>query len=62
MAKGPQGWVQCEDRLPYYKDSSCSWPLLLSMMSSNNRSDLKPSLVVIAKVVFEDLVCGKGAV
>jgi hypothetical protein len=19
MAKGPQGWVQCEDRLPYYK-------------------------------------------
>jgi hypothetical protein len=20
MAKGPQGWVQCEDHLPYYKD------------------------------------------
>jgi hypothetical protein len=19
MAKGPQGWVKCEDRLPYYK-------------------------------------------
>jgi hypothetical protein len=26
MAKGPQGWVQCEDHLPYYKDSSCSFP------------------------------------
>jgi hypothetical protein len=26
MAKGPQGWVQCEDHLPYYKDSSCSLP------------------------------------
>jgi hypothetical protein len=29
MAKGPQGWVQCEDHLPYYKDTSCSLPLLL---------------------------------
>jgi hypothetical protein len=29
MAKGPQGWVQCEDHLPYYKDSPCSLPLLL---------------------------------
>jgi hypothetical protein len=27
MAKGPQGWVKCEDRLPYYKDNSCSLPL-----------------------------------
>ena len=26
MAKRPQAWVQCEDRLPYYKDSSCSLP------------------------------------
>jgi hypothetical protein len=24
MAKRSQGWVKCEDRLPYYKDSSCS--------------------------------------
>jgi hypothetical protein len=31
--------VQCEDHLPYYKDNSCSLPLLLSMMSSNNRGD-----------------------
>jgi hypothetical protein len=29
MAKGPQGWVQCEDHLPYYnKDNSCSLPRL----------------------------------
>ena len=34
----------CEDHLPYYKDSSCSLPLLLSMMSSNNRGDKKISL------------------
>jgi hypothetical protein len=27
MAKRSQGWVKCEDRLPYYKDSSCSLPL-----------------------------------
>jgi hypothetical protein len=27
MAKRPQGWVKCEDRLPYYRDSSCSLPL-----------------------------------
>jgi hypothetical protein len=27
MAKGPQGWVQCEDHLPYYKDNSCGLPL-----------------------------------
>jgi hypothetical protein len=26
MAKGPQGWVQCEDHLLYYKDNSCSLP------------------------------------
>jgi hypothetical protein len=44
MAKRPQGRVQCEDRLPYYKGSSCSLPLLLSMMSSNNRGDQKNSL------------------
>ena len=27
MAKRPQGWVKCEDRLPYYRGSSCSLPL-----------------------------------
>jgi hypothetical protein len=27
MAKRSQGWVKCEDRLPYYKGSSCSLPL-----------------------------------
>jgi hypothetical protein len=27
MAKRPQGWVKCEDRLPYCRDSSCSLPL-----------------------------------
>jgi hypothetical protein len=27
MAKRSRGWVKCEDRLPYYKDSSCSLPL-----------------------------------
>jgi hypothetical protein len=26
MDKGPQGWVKCEDRLPYYKDNSCGLP------------------------------------
>jgi hypothetical protein len=26
MAKGPQGWVRCEDRLPYYKGNSCRLP------------------------------------
>jgi hypothetical protein len=26
MAKGAQGWVQCEDHLPYYKYNSCSLP------------------------------------
>ena len=44
MAKRPQGWVQCEDHLPYYKDNSYSLPLLLSMLSSNNRGGLKISL------------------
>jgi hypothetical protein len=56
MAMGPQGWVQCEDRLPCYKDNSCVLPLLLllSMMSSNNRGDLKMSLcvVVVRKMPF----------
>jgi hypothetical protein len=28
MAKRSQGWVKCEDRLPYYRDSSCSLPPL----------------------------------
>jgi hypothetical protein len=28
MAKGPQGWVQCEDHLPYYKHNSGSLPRL----------------------------------
>jgi hypothetical protein len=29
MPKGPQGWVQREDHLPYYKDNaSCSLPRL----------------------------------
>jgi hypothetical protein len=27
MAKRPQGWVKCEGRLSYCKDSSCSSPL-----------------------------------
>jgi hypothetical protein len=27
MAKRSQGWVKCEDRLPYYRGSSCSLPL-----------------------------------
>jgi hypothetical protein len=50
MAKGPQGWVQCEVHRPCYKDSSCSLlPLLLSMIpwslqSSNNRGGPKFSL------------------
>jgi hypothetical protein len=25
-----QGWVKCEDRLPYYRDSSCSLPLAMT--------------------------------
>jgi hypothetical protein len=55
LAKGPQAWVQCEDHLPYYKGGSCSLPLLLSMMSSNNRGDNKISLLV-------DIVHGTGNV
>jgi hypothetical protein len=27
MAKRSQGWVKCEDRLPYYRSTSCSLPL-----------------------------------
>jgi hypothetical protein len=27
MAKRSQGWVNWEDRLPYYRNSSCSLPL-----------------------------------
>jgi hypothetical protein len=27
MTKRSQGWVKCEDRLPYYTDSSCGLPL-----------------------------------
>jgi hypothetical protein len=27
MTKRSQGWVKCEDRLPYYRDISCSLPL-----------------------------------
>jgi hypothetical protein len=27
VAKRSQGWVKCEERLPYYRDSSCSLPL-----------------------------------
>jgi hypothetical protein len=30
MAKRSQGWVKCEDRLPYYRDSSCSCSLPLA--------------------------------
>jgi hypothetical protein len=69
MAKGPQAsglreagpWLPCEDRrLPYYRDGSCSLPLLLSMMSSNNRIDLKISLWWLWRSFLEDLVCGKG--
>jgi hypothetical protein len=46
VAKRPQGWVQCEDHLPYYyRGNSCSLPLLLPpTMSSNNRGDQNISL------------------
>ena len=41
MAKRSQGWVQCEDRLPYYRDSSCSLPLpRLHDHNSTTREDL----------------------
>jgi hypothetical protein len=41
MAKGPQGWVKFEDRLPYayYKDNSCSLPRLHDH-DSTTREDL----------------------
>jgi hypothetical protein len=59
MAKGPQGWGQCEDGLPYYKDSPCSLPQLLSLMSSNNRGDLEiplwwyPGIWFVERVLFK---------
>jgi hypothetical protein len=34
MAKRPQGWVKCEGRLRYYKDSSCSLPLAATPRST----------------------------
>jgi hypothetical protein len=41
MAKRPQGWVKCEDRLPYYRGSSCSLPLpRLHDHNSTTREDL----------------------
>jgi hypothetical protein len=69
MAKGrpdlSQGWVRCEDHLLCYKGCSCSLSLLLSMMSSNNRSDQTENLaVVVVEVVSRFLrtwlVRGKG--
>jgi hypothetical protein len=30
MARRSRGWVKCEDRLPYYRGSSCSLPLALA--------------------------------
>jgi hypothetical protein len=39
VAKGPQEWVKCEDRLPYYKDKSCSFPRLHDH-DSTTREDL----------------------
>ena len=41
MAKRPQGWVKCEDRLPYYRGNSCSLPLpRLHDHNSTTREDL----------------------
>jgi hypothetical protein len=41
MAKRSKGWVKCEDRLPYYRDSSCSLPLpRLHDHNSTTREDL----------------------
>ena len=41
VAKRSQGWVKCEDRLPYYRDSSCSLPLpRLHDHNSTTREDL----------------------
>ena len=41
MAKRSQGWVKCEDHLPYYRDSSCSLPLpRLHDHNSTTREDL----------------------
>jgi hypothetical protein len=41
MAKRSQGWVKCEDRLPYYRGSSCSLPLpRLHDHNSTTREDL----------------------
>ena len=41
MANRSQGWVKCEDRLPYYRDSSCSLPLpRLHDHNSTTREDL----------------------
>jgi hypothetical protein len=39
--------VGFEGHRPYYKDSACSSPLLLPMMSSNNRGDLKTKSLAV---------------
>ena len=49
MAKRSQGWVKCEDRLPYYRDSPCSLPLPLPRPHDHNPS------------TREDLAAGAGA-
>jgi hypothetical protein len=48
-AKGPQGWVQCEDHLPYYKDNSCSLPTAAVHDIFKQQKRSKNLAVVIAK-------------
>jgi hypothetical protein len=53
MAKVPQGWVQCEDHIPCYKDNSCGLPLLLSMIHDvfKQQRRSKNLAVVVVEVV-----------
>jgi hypothetical protein len=44
MAKRSQGWVKCEDPLPYYRDSSCSLPLPRRLHDHNHNSATREDL------------------
>jgi hypothetical protein len=44
MAKRSQGWVECEDRLPYYKYSSCSLPNLPRLHDQHADSAIREDL------------------
>jgi hypothetical protein len=60
MAKGPQGWVQCEDRLACYTGSSCSLLLLLSMVLPCVFKQKRGSHFFSAVVVVAVEVCKKS--